>query len=118
MTMLVKLWKTLQGFTKQIIGIAGILLVIILCLRSIVFLVGGDTDKAQFDLQPLVSSPTLAWIWIGTFIIFVIRSAGWLIGEIRKGIARARDSQLSIEEKAQSLFWWIIKYGFGFHHQE
>ncbi len=109
MKQIVALYKVLNNLAKTIIGISGFFFLMLLCAWSVFFFNGGAMDNAQLDLKPLVSSPMLAYIWIGTIIIFSISTVIWLIGEIKNGISKARNPQLSAEEKLRSLLSWVIK---------
>ncbi|KKN79338.1 hypothetical protein LCGC14_0341200 [marine sediment metagenome] len=110
MKRIIEFYKILNDLAKFVIGSAGVLLVISLCMWSIVYLRGGMVDNAQLNLKPLVASPTLAYIWIGTIIIFFISVIVWLVTVIKKGISTALNPQLSVVEKVQSLSWWILKH--------
>ena len=109
-TKILELYKVLSGLSKFIVGVVGVFFLIILCVWSIAFINGASMDKAQLDLRPLVASPELAWIWIGTLTVFTISTIVWLVSEIKKGISKARDPKLSAEEKGRSLFLWILKH--------
>lgn len=109
-TKLIRLCKGLYSMSKTIIGLGGTFFVVILCLWSVAFLTGNSMDKAQLDLKPLVASPEMAWIWVGTFSVFVIGTIVWLISEVKKGISKAKNPSLNVEEKSRSLFWWILKH--------
>ncbi len=110
MKQIIRFYKRLNNLQNFVIRISGTLLVVVLCVWSIVFIKGGAIDNAQLDLKPLVSSPGLAWLWIGMFIVSSVGLIVELIGEIKKGISKTRNPQLSAEEKVRSLFWWIFKH--------
>lgn len=105
--------KMLDRIAKTVIGISGFMFVCVLAVWSIVYLNGAAIEKAQLDLRPLItsSSPILAWIWIGALVVGTASMLYWLGKEIKKGVAKARDTNLSAEEKGKSLLRWVLKHG-------
>ena len=70
---------------------------------------GGSIANAQIDLHPLLTQD-LMYVWIGTTIVVFIGMLVGLVMEVRKGINKARDSNLSAEEKGRGLFFWLVKH--------
>lgn len=103
--------KMLDKLAKTVIGISGFMFVIILSVLSIAYINGASLDEAELDLRPLVTSSTyLAYIWLGTLVVFVASGIYWFGREVTKGIAKARDTNLSAKEKGKTLFLWLFKH--------
>ena len=110
--LLLKLWglcKFLYRLSGAVIEVTGVMFVALLAVWSVAYLKGAPVEDVSLKLKTLVASPELAYIWIGSFIIYAIGIIVRFGGEIKKGLAKARESKLSAEEKGRSLFKWLIK---------
>ncbi len=104
----IKLCKSISKLTNMVVSLLGMFLLIILCVYSILILTGTPSTNPRLNLSPFLTSD-LVYVWLGCLVIFIISVPIWFIMEIRKGIKKAKDPNLSGEEKARSLFWWILK---------
>lgn len=110
MPQLVNLSKYLYSLAKIVLGLLGALLLIVLCTYSIVYLKGGSLFNAHLNLQALIPSPSIAWIYLGTLIVLFIGTSVWLITEICKAVNKARDTKLTTQEKVIDFIGWLFKH--------
>jgi len=107
---IIKLWNMAYKIAKTVVGMAGIFLVTLLCIYSLVLLKAGEVT-AEINVTTLItSSQELPYIWVGAFIIFAIGSVFQLGKEIKKGLLKARDKNISTEKKGKSLIKWLIEW--------
>jgi uncharacterized metal-binding protein len=93
-------------YSKNLVELLGIFIVAILAANSVAYLRGVELGELKLTL--LIKDNTLAYMYIGIFIVYGLGMCVDIGKSIYKGIKKARDKKLDNQSKISSFLKWFF----------